>query len=195
VNEPAKTRATYDDVLAAPEHLVAELVAGTLITSPRLASPHAHTASVLGMDLGSPFQRGRGGPGGWWLLDEPELHLGEDILVPDLAGWRRERMPVPPNVPYFSLPPGWLCEVLSPSTEAFDRTDKLTVYARAGVSWAWLLNPIVRTLEILNLHDGAWRVHATHKDDEMVRADPFAAIELCLSDLWLPTTDTEGRVP
>lgn len=188
MNDPAKKRATYDDVLAAPEHLVAELVEGTLITSPRPASPHAHTASVLGMDLGSPFQRGRGGPGGWWFLVGPELHFDENVLVPDLAAWRRERMPVPPNVPYFTLPPDWLCEVLSPSTESFDRTDKLAIYASAGIPWVWLVNPIVKTLEILELRDGGWAVHAAHKDDEVVRADPFAAIELGLSDLWLPTT-------
>ncbi|MGE0328455.1 MAG: Uma2 family endonuclease [Polyangiaceae bacterium] len=186
MSESARKLATYADVLAAPSHLVAELVAGTLMTSPRPAAPHAHAASVLGMDLGSPFQRGRGGPGGWWIIDEPELHFEEDVVVPDIAGWRRERMPVPPNVPYFMLEPDWLCEVLSPSTEAFDRTDKLVVYARARVSWVWLVNPIQRTLEILKLSGSRWELYATHKEAERIRAEPFDAIELDLNDLWLP---------
>ncbi|MEZ4372649.1 MAG: Uma2 family endonuclease [Polyangiaceae bacterium] len=113
--------ATYADVLAAPSHSVAELVGGTLVTSARPAAAQAHAAGVLRMDLGSAFQRARGGPGGWWLLHGAEFHFDEDVVVPDIAGWRRERMPVPPNVPYFTLEPDWLCEVLSPSTEAFDR--------------------------------------------------------------------------
>ncbi|HMR07342.1 MAG TPA: Uma2 family endonuclease [Polyangiaceae bacterium] len=185
MSEPAKKKATYADVLAAPAHRVAELVSGTLVTSPRPAAPHAHAASVLGMDIGSPFQRGRGGPGGWWILYEPELHFDEDVVVPDLAGWRRERMPVVPNVPYFTLPPDWLCEVLSPSTEAFDRADKLRVYAGAGVSWVWLVNPLLRTLEVLHLENDSWTVSRTLRGDGLQRIDPFSAIELNLGDLWL----------
>ncbi|MEZ4222223.1 MAG: Uma2 family endonuclease [Polyangiaceae bacterium] len=191
MNEPAEKRATYADVLAAPPNRVAELVGGRLYTFPRPAAPHAHAASVLGMDIGSPFQRGRNGPGGWWILDEPELHFDDDVVVPDLGGWRRERMPTVPNVPHFTLPPDWLCEVLSPSTEAFDRADKLDVYARAHVSWVWLVNPLTHTLEVLRLREGAWTVHAIHRGDAVVRAEPFDAIELALSDLWLPSNESE----
>jgi Uma2 family endonuclease len=185
VSEPATKRATYEDVLAAPPNVVAELIHGTLVTSPRPAGPHTLAASTLGMDLGGPFQRGRGGPGGWWILDEPELHLGPDVLVPDLAGWRRERMPRVPEEPYFELAPDWLCEVLSPSTEARDRTDKLPIYGAAGVQWVWLLNPALRTLEVLGRTEGRWALHGTYRGDVAVRAEPFTAVELALSDLWL----------
>ena len=122
-------RATYQDVLDAPAHQVAEIVAGTLYTHPRPAPVHTIASSVLGGELNPPFHRGRGGPGGWWILDEPELHLGEDVLVPDLAGWRRERMPDRPDTPYFTLAPEWVCEVLSPSTRRVDLQEKRPVYA------------------------------------------------------------------
>jgi Uma2 family endonuclease len=184
VSEAAQRRATYEDVLNAPPHLVAELIHGTLVTSPRPAAVHALTASTLGMDLGNPFQRGRGGPGGWWILDEPELHLGADVLVPDLAGWRRERMPEVPDTPYFELAPDWLCEVLSPSTEAHDRTDKLSLYGAAGVAGVWLANPRLRTLEVLQNHEGNWVLRSNFRGDAAVRAQPFEAVELTLGDLW-----------
>ena len=144
-------RATYQDVLDAPAHRVAEIVDGTLYTHPRPAMPHALATSVLGHDLGNPFQFGRGGPGGWWIIDEPELHLGEDILVPDLAGWRRERMPDYPDTAYVTLAPDWVCEVLSSSTRKVDLHEKRPVYAREGVGHLWLVDPIDRTLEAFEL--------------------------------------------
>jgi Uma2 family endonuclease len=182
--KPLRSRATYADVLAAPRHLVAEIVGGELRLTPRPAGQHAAVASALGEELGPAFKRGRGGPGGWIILDEPELHLGPDILVPDLAGWRRERMPSVPDIAYFELAPDWLCEVLSPSTEKSDRADKLRLYAAAMVRHVWLLHPRHRTLEVLRLHDGAWLTIAVHKDDARVRAEPFDAIELDLAVLW-----------
>jgi Uma2 family endonuclease len=137
MGDPAKRRATYDDVLAAPAHVVAEVVNGVLHTQPRPAPPHSLASSRLGGELMGPFDRGKGGPGGRLILDEPELHLGEHIVVPDLGGWRRARMPrVPREVAFFTLAPDWICEVVSPSTQAFDRGDKLDVYARAGVAHA-----------------------------------------------------------
>src|SRR5438309_11917686 len=122
-----RRRATYDDLLKLPEHLVGEIIDGELIVSPRPASPHAIASSAMGADLFGPFHRSSGGgsgPGGWWILDEPELHFREDVLVPDLAGWRRERMPKVPNVPAFELPPDWVGEIVSPSTERVDRPRK-----------------------------------------------------------------------
>jgi Uma2 family endonuclease len=186
MSQAAQRRATYDDLLAAPEHLVAEIIYGTLVTSPRPAAPHAYAASVVGMDVGGAFQRGRGGPGGWWILYEPELHMDDNVLVPDLAGWRVERMARVPNVKYFTLAPDWICEVLSPSTEAWDRTEKLTIYGGAGVAWAWLINPILQTLEVLHNRAGEWSLRASYREQTGVRAEPFEAIELALGDLWLP---------
>jgi Uma2 family endonuclease len=192
--EPVRGRATYEDVVRAPATVVAELIHGVLYTHPRPASPHAAAATALGEELGPPFKRGRGGPGGWILLDEPELHLGEHILVPDLAGWRRERMPTIRQAPYFTLSPDWVCEVLSASTAKTDRSQhgsllgffppKLPIYAGYRVAFAWLVDPILRTLEVLRLESDRWSILAIHGDDAKLRAEPFDAIELDLSILW-----------
>ena len=185
--DAARKRATYEDLLDVPEHLVAELIDGTLRTQPRPAGPHAHAASVLGMDVGSPFHRGRGGPGGWIILDEPELHLGADILVPDLAGWRRERLPEVPAHPFFELAPDWVCEVLSPSTALWDRRSKLPVYTRAGVRDLWLVDPTARSVEVFQLDRESYRLLMVHGEEETVRLPPFEAVELSLGALWIPT--------
>lgn len=180
---PAKRHATYEDLLALPEHVVGEIVNGELHVSPRPSSLHARASSELGAGLNGPFGQGNGGPGGWIILDEPELHLVGQILVPDLAGWRRERMPELPDAPSFDLAPDWICEVLSPSTESFDRAKKLPAYAQAGVKHAWLVDPGPRTLEIFRLDGAGWRLVGTLTDDK-VRAEPFDAIELNLAALW-----------
>ena len=177
-------RATYQDVLDAPAHRVAEIVDGTLYTQPRPAPPHAVASSYLGGELTGPFGKGRGGPGGWWILDEPELHLGEDILVPDLAGWRRERMAELPDTAYFTLEPDWVCEVLSASTRRLDLHEKRPVYAHEGVPYLWLVDPVDRTLEAFELHDGQWLLIASAKDDEPISIRPFDAITFSLGDLW-----------
>ena len=176
--------ATYQDVLDAPEHMVAELIDGALHLHPRPASRHARASSVLGGRLVPPFDEGRDGPGGWWIIDEPELHLGAQVVVPDLAGWRRERMPGFPDAAWFELAPDWICEVLSPSTRAVDLTDKRRIYADAGVGFLWFVDPAARTLEAFVLRDGAWTLLAALKDDDEVRAAPFEAIAFPLSVLW-----------
>jgi len=177
-------RATYEDVLNAPENMVAEILDGELILSPRPAPRHAVASSALVGLLHPAFDRGRGGPGGWWILGEPELHFGEQVLVPDLAGWRRERMAALPNEAFFSLAPDWVCEVLSPSTERIDRSRKLETYVRAGVAHAWLVNPVERTLEVLRLRDGAWMIVGVLTGLEPVRAETFDAVDLELGALW-----------
>jgi hypothetical protein len=150
-----KQPATYQDVLDAPEHMVAEIVRGALHLNPRPAPRHAVAGSSLGAELHGPFHCGRGGPGEWWILDEPELHLGDDVLVPDIAGWRRERMPTLPETAWVELAPDWVCEVLSPGTRRLDLTDKRDSCGAHGVAALWLVGPLARTLEAFAL-DG-WR--------------------------------------
>lgn len=184
MSTPVKRRATYEDLLAIPEHRIAEIVDGEMYVSPRPASRHALASSALGSELGAPFHRGRGGPGGWWIIDEPEIHFGEDVLVPDLAGWRRERLPEFPDTPAFTLAPDWVCEVVSPSTERLDRAKKMPVCAREGVGPLWLVNSVARTLEVYRLSGNAWLLLATHEGSAHVRAEPFEAVELGLAPLW-----------
>ena len=181
---PAKPKATFEDLVGLPEHLVGEILDGELHASPRPSASHALAASTLQSDLGTTFQRGRGGPGGWWILSEPELHLGEDVAVPDLAGWRRDRLPSVPDAPFLTLAPDWVCEVVSPSTERIDRVKKLPLYAREGVRYAWLVNPKTRTLEVFRNEGTRWVLLASHADDAQVRAEPFDAVELDLLALW-----------
>lgn len=186
MSHPDRTRrpATYEDLLRVPDHFVAEIVDGELYATPRPAPRHASASTGLGGALHGPFDRGRGGPGGWRILFEPELHLGRDVLVPDVAAWRRERLPQIPDEAFISLPPDWVCEVLSPSTAALDRVRKLATYAREGVAHAWLVDPIARTLEVLKLDAPRWSIIATHEGRDVIRAEPFDAIELDLTLLW-----------
>jgi Uma2 family endonuclease len=184
MTQPAPREATYADLEALPSEVVGQLVDGVLHVHPRPASPHALAASVLGADLSGPFHRGRGGPGGWLLLDEPELHFGRNVLVPDLAGWRRERMPEMPRVAYFELAPDWACEILSPSTAGLDRVKKLAIYLREGVGHLWFVDPEGRTLEVLRREGERYVVAQTFAGDDPIRAEPFDAIELELGALW-----------
>ena len=176
----------------APPHMVAEILAGELHLMPRPRPAHAGAASALGEELGPPFRRGRGGPGGWIFLDEPELHLGPtpDVAVPDLAGWHSARLPeavfaagAPVGI---TVVPNWVCEVLSPSTEATDRAEKMPIYAREKVTHTWLVDPELRTLEVFRLERGMWVVAAVFRGDAEVKAEPFDAIALELGALWRP---------
>jgi len=188
-----KRKATYEDVLAAPANLIAELLDGELVLSPRPAPRHALASSAVGADLFGAFGRrtGDGGPGGWWILDEPEIHLGGDVIVPDLAGWRRERLPRLPEDAHFSLAPDWACEVISPRSASNDRVQKMRIYAREGVLNVWLIDPIGRTLEVFRLEKDRWILVSTHAEDEKIRVEPFDAIELALADWWTAPSDEE----
>ena len=176
----------YRQLEALPENLVGEIINGRLHTHPRPAGPHAIAASALGMDIGSAFHRGRGGPGGWWIIFEPEVHFVVDteVTVPDLAGWRRERLPEIPRGHRFTVPPDWICEVLSPGTARTDRIDKMPLYASFGVEFLWLLDPLARTLEVFALRDGRWSMVGAHQGTEQVRVAPFEALEVDLGALW-----------
>ena len=177
--------ATYEDLMRVPEHLVAEIIDGVLYSAPQPAFRHSKTAFRLSSHLGGPFDLGSGGPGGWSFLFEPELHLGEDVVVPDIAGWRRERMSEIPDVAFTALAPDWVCEILSPSTYKLDRIRKRRIYAREEVAYLWLVDPIVHMLEVFRLEGGKWKCVADYADDEVVRAEPFDAVEISLATLWI----------
>lgn len=184
MNEPAGKRATYEDVLASPPHVVAEVIEGTLYQSPRPALPHAAAASAVGEELGPPFKRGRGGPGGWIILYEPEVHLGADIVVPDLGGWRRETLPVLPDDAFLTIAPDWVCEVASPKTRALDRGLKLEVYQRERVKHVWIIEPLDQLLEVLELDGDSYRIIQRASGNAPARLKPFDAIELDVAALW-----------
>lgn len=186
----AKRHATYDDLVQVPDTKVAEIIDGDLIVSPRPAMPHANAASSIGGELWGGFHGPPGSParpGGWWILFEPELHFEKDVLVPDVAGWRRDRLPVLPNVAFMTQAPDWACEVISPSTGTIDRSRKMRIYAREGIGHLWLVDPLVQTLEVYRLENERWIVASTHGGDDIVRAEPFDALELALERWWLPT--------
>lgn len=183
--ERSKRGALYEDVLAAPDDKVAEIIRGDLYLSPRPAPRHSNASSTLGADLHDAFHRRRRGPGGWWILDEPELHLGPDILVPDIAGWRRERMPALPETAWFALAPDWLCEVISPSTENLDRGEKLAIYTEAGVDFLWMVDPSLKLLEVLRRVHDTWRVVATHAGNVSICEPPFESVSVDLAPLWV----------
>jgi Uma2 family endonuclease len=176
-------RATYEDLLAVPEHLVAELVDGELYTWPRPRLRHAKAAGRLFGRLERAFDSGDDGPGGWVIVFEPELRLHDDALIPDLAGWRIERAPEDLDAARIDIPPAWICEVLSPSTRNFDRVKKMSIYARHEVEYAWLMDPVDRTLEVKQLQSGHWTDIAVFSDG-LIRAQPFEAIEIDLAKIW-----------
>ena len=181
----AKSRpATYEDILRLPENVVGEIIDGELIVSPRPASRPALASSLIGGEVAGPFHWGRGGPGGWVILDEPELHLGAQVLVPDLAGWRRERMPTYPDAAWFALAPDWVCEVLSPSTAVVDRTRKQNIYREHGVPWLWFVDPAARTIEVLNRAEHGWMVAGTFGGEGEKRIPPFDAVAIDIGALW-----------
>jgi Uma2 family endonuclease len=181
---PAERFATYEDLCQVPDTMLAQIIHGQLIVMPRPAPKHALASSSLGGSLYPPMANGSGGPGGWWILFEPELHLGRHILVPDLAGWRRQRMTTLPDTAFFTLPPDWVCEVLSPSTGQMDRVDKLPIYAEFRVGHAWLVDPDVRTLEVFELQGDRWQLECAFKAEDEVCAPPFQAVAFNLGGLW-----------
>ena len=187
-------KATYQDVLDAPPNMVAEIIAGTLHMQPMPAARHAWASSGIGAKISPPFNYGDGGPGGWWIIDEPELHLDGDIVVPDIGGWRRETMPDYPDTAFFDIAPDWVCEVLSPSTRRIDLGEKREIYAREGVRHLWFVDPDVRTLEAFELRKGQWVLLGTLADDAPVALPPFEAVTFPLGALW-PNTPGDGTVP
>ena len=184
MSQPAQRPASYEDLLDLPAHLVGEIINGRLVSHPRPAPKHARASSILGVEVGGPYDKGSGGPGGWWILDEPEVHLEEQVLVPDLAGWRRERMPSLPQKAWFELAPDWVCEILSPATARNDRVEKLPIYAAFGVSHVWLIDPELRTLEAFENREGRWLLLGGFEGQDRVSVAPFDAVGIELGLLW-----------
>ncbi len=185
MSQPAEQKKDiYEELLNLPENRVGEILNGELHTQPRPAPKHALAASYLGADLVEPYGKGRVGPGGWWILDQPEIHLGDHILVPDLAGWKKERMPKLPETTFFTLAPDWVCEVLSQYTARKDRVIKTPLYAEYGVSHIWLIDPAINTLETYRLDNQHWKLIGAFSQGDQVSAEPFQEITIDLSLLW-----------
>jgi Uma2 family endonuclease len=192
---PFDRPATYRDLEQLPPNMVAEIVDGELWASPRPAPRHARVWARITSRIEPAFDEGRGGPGGWIILGEPEIHLGQQVLVPDLAGWRRTSLPKLPSTAHIAVAPDWVCEVISPSTARLDRAKKLRIYASEGVRHAWLVDPLARTVEVLRLEGGRWAILAAHAGDAVVRLEPFEDLELELGALWLDDDDEARDAP
>jgi Uma2 family endonuclease len=175
---------------ALPEHLKGEIIDGELYVQPRPRFRHARAGGFLSHHLGGGFDYDEGGPGGWWILPEPGIELpGVPEIAPDLGGWRRERMPEPPDDEPIRIVPDWVCEVLSWSNARYDRTIKLPVYARVGVAWLWLIDPRDQTLEVYQLREGAWSLRRSFGAEARIRAEPFEAAEIPLARMWFPAVN------
>jgi Uma2 family endonuclease len=183
--EAVTKKVTYDDLYSIPENMIGEIIAGEIVTTPRPSARHTYASSALGHEVGPPYQLGRGGPGGWVILDETEILLGENLLVPDFAGWRRERFPGLPAENWISVVPDWICEVLSPFTARPDRVRKMPIYAEHGVQHLWLIDPVAKTLEVFRLESGRWVLLSVFAENDSVRAEPFHDIEIELGNLWI----------
>lgn len=182
--------ATIEDLNHLPPTWRGEVIEGTMYAFPRPSAPHQQAGNSVSEDLRIPFQRGRGGPGGWWILAEPGVRLqGTHEFSPDVAGWRRERLPTLPQKGPIRIAPDWICEVQSPSTRGYDIGIKRRFYASIGVSYIWYVDPFACTLQASRLQDGHWLELGAWRDNDKVRVEPFEAIELDLSAWW------EGIVP
>ena len=187
--EAAKKKATYEDLYTIADHMIGEIIAGELIATPRPSRRHSSTLARLTSNILPPFEYGRGGPGGWIILVEPEIALGENILVPDLAGWKRERFPFQEETNWISVAPDWVCEILSPTTLRLDKVKKMPVYAQFGVGHIWLIDPLAMTLDAFRLEAHRWVLLGSYAERDHVRLEPFQEIEIALGDLWLDTLE------
>jgi Uma2 family endonuclease len=183
--------AVYSTLEALPAGWVGEVIDEELVASPRLRPYQLRAAFMLGATLGDSQERHR--PGRWCFQRSPELRLGLDVLVPDLAGWRRERLTSEHGQPLLHRAPDWVCEVLAPTTAALDRTRKLPAYARAGVAWAWIVDPLAQTLEVFQRVKRGWLLAAAFESEALVRAEPFTSLSLELDSLWSEDSPSPER--
>lgn len=190
--EAAPGLPTLDDLDALPSHIKGEIIEGVLYTMTRPRGPHQRTALLLGSDLSGPFDDGRGGPGGWWILPEPGIQLpGTPEIAPDIAGWRRAKLPRLPEDAPIRVVPDWVCEILSPSTRRHDQLVKKPYYAKIGVSHHWLIDLAAHTLTAYRLESGQWLELGVFGDEREARIEPFAAIPLDVARWWPPAAETE----
>ncbi|MBF0474802.1 MAG: Uma2 family endonuclease [Deltaproteobacteria bacterium] len=186
MSEPAKKKATYEDLYGVPENMTGEIIYGELTVTPRPSTKHILTTSALNAKIIPPYYFGDGGgPGGWIILIGPEIALVENILVPDLAGWKRDRFPKRQEHNWIDVVPDWVCEVLSPSTALRDRTKKMAIYAEYGVGYLWFIDPVHMTVDIFRLESSRWVPLGVFGGNEKVRLEPFQQIEIDLGHLWL----------
>lgn len=185
MTEPARKRATYDDLYTIPKNMVGEIIDGDIVASPRPSRKHGYSASIIGNELGPPYNMGRGGPGGWIIIGEPEISFGDNILVPDLAGWKKERFPESEDHNWISISPDWVCEIISQGSIRIDRVEKMGIYVQHMVSYFWIIDPSNKTFEALKNEAGRWLIIGTYAEDDKVRAEPFQEIEIDLNCLWL----------
>lgn len=182
--------ATYADIDALPPHITGQIVAGELLTSRRNHWPAMRADSVLAGLLGAAFDLGLTGPGGWHIYNRPGLYLGDDVLVPSIAAWRR---PMRPPGQRLEHPPDWICEVLSPATALAMRNKTLPAYARLGVQHAWLVDPGRYCVEVYENRAGAWVLLTVEAGNGELRAAPFDAVGISLKAIWLNPPDEPGE--
>lgn len=193
--DAGKNKATYSDLYDLPENMTGEIIDGELIATLRPSRQHVFTTTALGTRVASSFQFGEGGgPGGWIILIEPEIKLAEDVLVPDLVGWKEERFPFVEEHNSISAPPDWVCEVLSPSTLSIDKIKKMPVYARHAIRYLWLVDPIARTLDAFRLESGKWLLLDSFSENDKLCAEPFGEVEIDLGKLWLEPKSKDGSI-
>lgn len=186
MTEIARKQATYEDLYSIPENMTGEIIDGELFVTPRPSRKHGLCATALGAAVTAPYQFGQGGgPGGWVFIIEPEIGLGQDILVPDLAGWKRELFPFQEQVNWISVAPNWVSEILSPSTSRSDKVKKMPIYARHGVEHIWLIDPVAMSVDAFRLESGRWFLLGSFAQDDKMRIEPFQEIEINLGDLWV----------
>lgn len=183
MSKPADRIATYDDLVNVPDNMVGEILSGSLVTHPRPSPKHSLAASAIGALLFTNFQSSEN-TDGWWILDEPECHLAADVVVPDIAGWRKATMPVLPETAWFDIPPDWVCEILSPATAKYDRGVKREIYAREKISYYWIVDPVERLIEVFAWQNGRWILEMAVTDEQTVHLPPFEQLPFDLSILW-----------
>ncbi|MDP2106255.1 MAG: Uma2 family endonuclease [Desulfobulbaceae bacterium] len=188
MTEPARARAAYDDLYSIPENMIGEIIDGELIVSPRPSRRHSDATLSLGSAILPPYKLGKGGPGGWIILVEPEIAFGEDLFVPDLAGWKKERFPETEDHNWIEIVPDWVCEIVSPGTARIDRVKKTNIYGQHRVPYYWIIDPIIKTLEVLKNEAGRWLIIGTYAENDKIHDEPFQEVEINLSDLWLENT-------